>query len=174
MNLCTLAYPTLSASDYQRIQEFRKQNDQYYHLVEPHFTLAFPLSEWELETYVTEIKKQVQGFRPFDFCIRCAALDKDAFQDLYHAFLIPDEGHSQIMKLHYRLCGDRLFPYRSLDVDFIPHMGVGNSPGPLSCIGMVESWNRENFSISGNIAAIDIANYENDTVETILRIPLGT
>ncbi len=172
MNLCTLAYPTLSATDYEKIQAFRKQNDMYYHVVEPHFTLAFPLSEWALEPYIAEIKKQLQDFRPFGFCIRCAALNKDAFQDLYHVFLVPDEGHSQIVKMHYKLCADRFFPYRLLDVDFIPHLGVGNSKDALKCVEMVESWNREAFSIIGHIVALDIANYEHNTVETIERILL--
>jgi 2'-5' RNA ligase len=173
MNLCTLAYPTIASSDYEKIQAFRKQNDMYYHVVEPHFTMAFPFSEWEVEPYIAEIRKQLRGFQSFDFCIRGAALNKDAFQVQYHVFLVPDEGHSQIMKLHYKLSADRLFPYRLLDVDFVPHIGVGNSKDALRCVEMVESWNQEEFSISGHISALDIANYENDTVETIKRIPLG-
>jgi hypothetical protein len=173
MNLCVLAYPILSTGDYERIQEFRCHNDElYYHVVEPHFTLAFPLSGWEAEPYIAEIRKQAHGFRAFDFCIRCAALDKDASRDLYHAFLVPDEGHGQFVKLHYRLVTDRFFQYRHFEVDFIPHMGVGNSEDPLKCVEMVESWNREEFAISGHIRLLDIANYENDTVQTLLRLPL--
>jgi 2'-5' RNA ligase len=144
----------------------------HYHVVEPHFTLAFPLDEWELEPYIAEIKKQLRGFRPFGFCIRCAALNKDIFLDLYHVFLIPDEGHSQMMKMHYKLAADKLFPYRLLDIDFIPHLGVGNSKDAPKCVELVEIWNREEFSIKGQITALDIANYENDTVETMERIPL--
>jgi len=173
MKLCTLAYPTISYRDYEKIEVFRKENDIYYPVVKPHFTLAFPFSEWEVEPYIAEIRKQLHGFQPFGFCIRCAALNKDAFQDLYHVFLIPDEGHSQIMKMHYKLSSDRFFPYRLLDVDFIPHLGVGNSKDALKCVEMVESWNREEFSITGHISALDIANYENNTVETIARILLG-
>lgn len=173
MNLCTVAYPELSAADYQRIQEFRKQNDMYYRAIEPHFTLLFPTPEWELEPYIAEVQKQAQGFRPFDFCIRGAVLDKDSFQDLYHAFLTPDEGHAQIAKLHYKLCADRFFDPQLLEVDFIPHMGIGNSPDPLACYEMVAFWNREDFVISGYVAALDIANYENDVIQNIQRVPLG-
>ena len=49
---------------------------------------------------------------------------------------------------------------------------TGNSKDALSSVEMVESWNREEFSIIGHISALDIANYENDSVETIERIPL--
>jgi hypothetical protein len=172
MNLCTLAFPTISTSDYEKIQAFRKQNDMYYHVVEPHFVLAFPFDEWELKPYIAEIRKQLQGFQQFGFCIRCAALSRDIFLDLYHIFLIPDEGHSQFTKMFYKLAADRLFPYRALDIDFIPHLGVGNSKDALRGVEMVEAWNREEFSITGQITALDIANYENNIVETIERIPL--
>jgi hypothetical protein len=174
MSLLVLAYPKISTSDYDWIQEFRKHSDElYYHVVEPHFTIVFPTDGWETQPFIAEIEKQSQGFQPFDFCIRCATLDKDAFNDYYHTFLVPDEGYSQFVKLHYKLSAAKLFPHRALQVDFIPHVGIGNSNDPLRCIEMVESWNREEFAIPGHIAVLDIVNYENDTVQTIQRIPLS-
>lgn len=174
MNLCVVAYPSVSTSDHARIQEFREENDElYYHVIEPHFSLVFGGSGWEAGPFIAEVKKQLQGFRPFDFCIRCAALDKDSFNDYYRAFLVPDEGHSQIVKLHDRLYADKLFPYRVLDVDFIPHVGVGNSRNPLRCVEMVESWNKAEFAIPGQVSVLDIANHENDAVQTIERVVLG-
>ncbi len=173
MNLVTLAYPELSKSDFEKIQQFRKLNDRYYPVVAPHFTLAFPFSEWDLESYTAEIKQQAQSFQPFDFCIRCAMLSKDAFQDLYHVFLVPDEGYSRLLKLHYQLGSHRLFPYRLLEIDFTPHLGVGNSEDPHQCVAWVDHWNRAEFSIAGKISRLVIANYENDTVETIEQIHLG-
>ena len=174
MSLCVLAYPVMSANDYARIQEFRSGNDElYYHVVEPHVSLVFPWPDWTPEPFVAEIKKQVRGFQPFDFCIRSAALDWDSFIDCYHAFLVPDEGHSQIIKLHDRLYADQLFPQRALTVDFIPHIGVGNSKDALRCIEMVESWNKDEFAIPGRISMLDIVNYEGDTLQTIERVALG-
>ncbi len=174
MSLCVLAYPVVSADDYARIQEFRRENDElYFHVVEPHFALVFSWPEWEPETFVPEVRKQARGFGPFDFCIRSAALDRDSFVDCYHAFLVPDEGHSQILKLHDRLYADKLFPQRLLTVDFIPHMGVGNSADPLKCLEMVESWNKAEFAIPGRIAVLDIADYDGRKVETIERVRLA-
>jgi hypothetical protein len=174
MSICLLAYPNISTSDYKRIQEFRKHNDElYFRVVEPHFTLVFPLSGLELEPFIAEIKKQVRGFRSFDFCIRCSTLNKDAFNDSYHAFLVPDEGYSHLVKLHDRIYADRLFPYRALEVDFIPHIGIGNSKDPLKCIEMVNRWNSTEFAIPGHVSELDIVSYENDIVQTVLRIPLG-
>ena len=50
MTLVVLAYPEIAESDYERIQNFRKHHDElYYRVVEPHFTLVFPLPEdWSL------------------------------------------------------------------------------------------------------------------------------
>jgi hypothetical protein len=174
--LIVLAYPEIKKSDYERIQEFRKRNDElYYHVVEPHFALVFPIRKgWEAKPFISEIVKQVQGVRPFEFCLRCAVLNKDSFNDNYHTFLVPDEGYSKIVKLHDKLYADKLFPQRALFANFVPHMGIGNSKDPLRCLEMAESWNKEEFAISGRIAILDVANYENDTVKTIQRISLGT
>ncbi len=176
MALIVLAYPEIKKSDYERIQEFRKRNDElYYHVVEPHFALVFPIRKgWEAKPFISEIVKQVQGVRPFEFCLRCAVLNKDSFNDNYHTFLVPDEGYSKIVKLHDKLYAGKLFPQRALFANFVPHMGIGNSKDPLKCIEMAESWNKEEFAITGRISMLDVANYENDTVQTIQRISLGT
>jgi len=174
MALLVLAYPEVSKGDYERIQAFRQRNDAlYYDVVEPHFTIVFPVFEWGVEAFIAEVVKQSQGFQPFDFCIRCAVLNKDAFSDYYHAFLVPDEGYSRIVRLHDRLYADKLFSRRALWVDFVPHMGIGNSQDPLECLEMVRVWNEKEFAIPGWVVALDIANYEDDTVETIERVLLG-
>lgn len=173
MALLVLAYPEISTSDHERIQAFRQRNDVlYYNVVDPHFTLVFPVSDWEAGPFIAEVVKQSQGFRPFDFCLRCAVLNKDAFSDDYHAFLVPDEGYGAIVRLHDRLYADRLFSHRALMVDFIPHIGIGNAKDPLKCLEMVRVWNKEEFAIPGRVAALEVANYEHDAVETIQRVLL--
>jgi 2'-5' RNA ligase len=175
MALIVIAYPEIKTDDYERIQEFRKEHDFNYHLLGPHFTLVFPVDAgWDTESFVAEISKQVQGVQAVDFCLRCAVLNKDVFSDYYFTLLVPDEGHSKIIKLHDKLYADKLFPHRSLFANFTPHITVGNSKDPLKCIEMIESWNKEEFAIEGRIGVLDVAKYENDTVQTIRRISLVT
>ncbi|GAB4420284.1 MAG: hypothetical protein Fur0044_17140 [Anaerolineae bacterium] len=82
MALLVLAYPEISPSDYQWIQAFRKTHDQlFFEVVEPHFTLVFPVTNWASESFIAEIKKQAQGIRPLKFCIRCATVNKDSFSE---------------------------------------------------------------------------------------------
>ncbi|MGE5261811.1 MAG: 2'-5' RNA ligase family protein [Acidobacteriota bacterium] len=174
MTLLVLVYPELSGQDYAQIQEFRKQHDNlYYGVVEPHFTIVFAVSDWAVKPFIIEIQKQAQGLRPFDFCLRSATINKDAFNDFYHAFLVPDEGYSRIAKLHDRLYADKLFSHRRLDIDFIPHVGIGNSKDPQKCIEIAQSWNRKDFAIAGRVSVLDIVNYENKTVRTLQQISLS-
>ena len=175
MGLLVLAYPEISKSDYERIQEFRKTNDELnYRLVGPHFTIVFPLPvDLSADSFAAEVMKQTRDFQTFDFCIRCAALNKDFSNEYYHTFLVPDEGYGKILKLHDNIYADMLFPYRLLQVDFIPHIGIGNSKEPRRCLEMVEKWNKTEFAIPGRIANLDVANYENNSVKTIQRIFLG-
>ncbi|HVP35440.1 MAG TPA: 2'-5' RNA ligase family protein [Terriglobales bacterium] len=174
MALLVLAYPDIKKSDYQRIQEFRKEHDFNCDLLEPHFTLVFPVDRgWESGSFITEISKQVQGVQAIKFCLRCAVLNKDVFSEYYFTLLVPDEGHSKIVKLHDKLYADKLFPHRSLLANFTPHITVGNSKDSLKCLEMIESWNKKEFAIEGCIAVLDVAKYENDAVQTIKRIPLA-
>jgi hypothetical protein len=173
MALLVLAYPEISKVDYERIQTFRQQYDPlYYTVVEPQITLIFPVTDWTPDKFTAEVQKQTVDLTAINICLRCAVLNKDAFSDTFHTFLVPDEGYGAIVRLHDRLYADKLFPNRALAVDFIPHMGIGNSLDPLVCLDMVRGWNQQDFAIAGYVTALDVVNYEDDQVETLERILL--
>jgi len=174
MALLVISYPEISDSDFQRIQKFRKDHDHFYRIVNPHFTLVFPVVDWQPESFIREIEKQVKDFQTFEFCVRCATLNKDAFNDYYHTFLVPDEGFSHFIKLHDVLYADLLFPQRALQIDFVPHIGIGNSRLPEECLEMISYWNRRPFEIHGRISVLDIINFEKNQVRTIQKISLKT
>ncbi len=174
MALLVLAYPELSKDDFVRIQAFRRVHDElYFKVVKPHFTLVSAEPNWSIKRFVEEIKNQTLEVQPFDFCLRCAKIDKDPFVDYYHAFLVPDEGYSDMVKLHDRLYGSALPSPRRLHVDFIPHLGVGNSRDPARCFDMARRWNQQDFAIPGRVRALDVVTYENRAVETVERIQLS-
>ncbi|MFC2042711.1 2'-5' RNA ligase family protein [Chloroflexota bacterium] len=174
MALLVVAYPEIAQYDYDEIQAYRLVHDGlYFGVVEPHFTIVFPVFDWDTEAFVVEVSKQARGIQSFDFTLRSAVLNKDAFNDYYHAFLVPDEGYGQIVRLHDQMFADKLFPQRVLTVDFIPHIGIGNSLDPLACLAMVREWNNQDFAISGRVSAVYIINYMDDTIETIQRIQLN-
>src|SRR4030095_7498022 len=104
MAYLVLAYPKLNIDNYNQIQNFRKLHDTpYFNVVEPHFTFVFPVFDTTEEDFVVEIKDQAINFKEFNFTIRCATINKNAFSDLFHILLVPDEGYSKIVKIHDKL-----------------------------------------------------------------------
>lgn len=103
MAYLVLAYPEITSDDFDRTQNYRRNNDKlYYKVVDPHFTIVFPV----------------------------------------------------------------------FDIDFVPHIGIGNSRDKYLCKKMVDECNKKDFSISGKITHLTVVNYENDTVTKIEEIEL--
>jgi 2'-5' RNA ligase len=160
MKLLAVAYPELSKNDFTLIENYRREHDSLYDIIRTHFTLVFPVKDFSEKVFTEEIKNQLKEVQPFPFTLRSATINKDAFTENYYAFIVPDEGHSNIIKLHDKLYSGRLSSYHRLDIDFIPHITIGNSTDIKACKKMVDDWNSNDFEITGKISAIDIVNYE--------------
>ena len=173
MAYLVLAYPELTRDNFDRIQSYRKNNDElFFNVVNPHFTIVFPVFDISEEEFAKEVKDKSANSVKFDFTIRCATINKDAFSDYFHTFLVPDEGYSRIVKLHDKLYSDKLKDNLRLDLDFVPHIGIGNSQERYKCKKMVDEWNEKEFSISGRITHLTIVNYENNIVSKIEELEL--
>lgn len=168
MSFLVLAYPTLSSSDFNYLQNYRLYNDElYFKVVKPHFTLVFPIVNFTLEEFTKEVKEKSILLKKVNFTIRCATINKDAFSDYYHTLLVPDEGYSNIVKMHDHLYSGIFNNQLRLDIDFIPHIGVGNSKNKFICKQSVDEWNRKDFSIEGSITHLTMVKYENEMVTDI-------
>lgn len=173
MAYTAIAYPEMSDTDYWRIQQYRRENDEWlFTVVEPHITFIFPVFEMPENDFTTEVEELCSNIHPIDFVFRCAIINKDSFSDYYHALLAPDEGFSRIVKAHDKLYSRNLKPYHRMDIDFIPHMGIGNSKDKKKCKQMVDEWNSNDFSIAGVVSRLSIVKYENDSVKNIKDIRL--
>lgn len=173
MAYLVLAYPKLSTEHFDRIQSYRKDNDElFYKVVRPHFTIVFPVVDIPKEEFISEIKDKSVNLAKFDFIIRCATINKDAFSNYFHTFLVPDEGYSRIVKLHDTLYADKLKNNLLLELDFIPHISIGNSMDKYACKKMADEWNETDFTISGSITHLTIVNYENGIVTELEDIEL--
>ena len=173
MAYLVVAYPNISGKDLNWIQEYRKNNDpRYFDIVNPHFTIVFAISDIAEEDFLTEIKRQVAGIKQFNFSLRVATINKDDSGECYHEFLVPDEGYSNIVKLHDKLYSGALSKYLRLDLDFIPHIGIGNSNDPLLSKKRVDELNAGILSISGSVDYVDVVKYDGGLVSTIERIKL--
>ncbi len=172
MRLYVVAYPELEAGDLELIQECRKDNDRLYGSIAPHFTFVFLVDDMAVGDFVAEVKQQLRGAAPISFVLRCATINKDAFSEYYFAFLIPDEGHSHIKKLHDKLYSGALDHHHRLDIDYIPHIEIANSLDKMAIKRLVDEWNTNDLAIKGRISAIDIISYEHKVLETVEQIVL--
>jgi len=174
MSFLVLAYPEIKTEDFEWIQKIRSQHDElYYNLVEPHFTIVFPSTGIETDRFSSHVKKSIGDISSFRFVIRSAMVSDDRFVECFHTFLVPDEGWSDITKLHDRLYVDILAPQLRLDIPFIPHVGIGNSKDARRCKELADTINRGNIEIEGRVRSLDIVNYENDIVTELERISLS-
>lgn len=172
-SLVVVNYPTISVEDFDWIQRVRKQHDQiYWEVVDPHFTLVFPVYSLEEKALIHHVELVVKEIEAFNFVLRCAVLGDDAFSDFTHVFLVPDEGYSRIVKLHDRLYTDILADELRLDIPFIPHIGIANAHNAKLCKQLVDELNAKSFEIKGKVEKLDVIWYEDNRVGTIEQIPL--
>lgn len=160
-------YPVFDESDNQWIDAYRKAHDDFYDLYEAHFTFVFPTFDIEKEMFIEEVKKQAEGMQKFDFRIRCAIRNNDRVFKYFHVLLVPDEGFSDIVRLHDKLYSGLFKPFERLDLDFIPHVGIANSKDPKECKRMVDEVNALDIDIRGTIDQLNIIQYRNKQVSTI-------
>jgi hypothetical protein len=170
MALVVVNYPSISEHDYNWIQAIRAEHDIYYEIVSPHFTFVFPCSITDEAEFVRHIKQRINGVKKIRFVSRCALVVKDPVSEYTHVFLIPDDGFSDIVKLHDRLYTGLLASELRLDIPFLPHIGIGSAITPEAFKSLVNELNRSNFSIKGTIDTLDIASFDGKEIKTIERI----
>ncbi|MDQ7817880.1 MAG: 2'-5' RNA ligase family protein [Melioribacteraceae bacterium] len=173
MSHLVVAYPTIDKKDFNWIQSIRKKHDErFYNIVDPHFTIVFPVANIEFNLLADHVKKITNKFGTFFFVLRCAQIVKDSFSDYTDLFLIPEEGYRLFVKLHDALYTGILEKELRLDIPFIPHLGIANSLNPLKCKSLADRINSKNIEIVGAINKLDIISYENNSVKTLTSIVL--
>ena len=173
--LCAVNYPTFGQDDYEWIQEVRRRHDVlFFDVVEPHYTLVFPteeIGETELIAHVTSV---ASSFDPFDSVLRCSTVGDPDFVGHAHAFLIPDEGFSDIVRLHDALYTGLLESELRLDLPFVPHIGIASTPDVNECKAIVDRLNAQRFEIRARVEKLDVIGYDGNKTWTIEEIPLGS
>lgn len=170
--LAAVSYPELSLADKLWIDAYRKQHDDYYNLIDVHISFIFPIEYFDPQLFITEMEKQVEGTKEIPFIVRCATRNNDLTSDYWHVLLVPDEGFSDIVKLHDKLYSGLLAPFERLDLDFVPHLGIGNTKKPGECKRLVCEINSMNILIKGVINKIQLIKHENGIIHTFHELKL--
>ncbi len=171
--LLVVAYPELSDKHKRWIESFRKKHDRlFYGVVEPHFTFVFPTFGVTYEDFLQEVLDKAKDVRGFEFRIRCAMNNNDSLSEYNHIFLSPDEGNSDIVKLHDKLYSGILRKTLRLDIDFYSHMVIGSYKDAEKCKVLIDEINSSGLDISGKISSLNIVSYGNGKLRNLNRIEL--
>jgi hypothetical protein len=140
--------------------------------VEPHYTLVFPVVDFEVEPFGRHVRSHLHGQAAIPFELRCALVVKDALGEATHTFLVPDQGFSDLVKLHDRLYSGILAAHLRLDIPFIPHITVAASPDAAVCKRVADEINSQEIAIRGTISALDIVHFASQRVATVEEVKL--
>jgi 2'-5' RNA ligase len=168
-----VAYPQLSDEDATWIQSIRAQHDPNAALIALHFTLVFPTAVEDEQRLRRDIYQQVAGRAPFPFVIRCALPVQDLLSPSTHVFLVPDEGLSQLVRLHDALYAASLRASLRLDIPFIPHITVGAAREPAAAKALADTLNHEGRVIKGAIGSVSLVSFDGRAVELREQIALA-
>ena len=173
MSYLVLAYPKIKEEDYRWIQSLRREYDiRYYFVVEPHFTIVFPVFNKGKDSILNHVEKVYGDIAPIQFSVRGTTIVKDSFSDYTDVFLVPDEGNREIIKLHDKLYTGILSEELRLDIPFIPHIGVGGSKDAAEAKKISDKLNKENICITGKIEELDLVEYDYPVVKSIKKFYL--
>jgi 2'-5' RNA ligase superfamily protein len=173
MALAVVNYPAIRRDDLDWIQSIRREHDHlFFGVVDPHLTIVFPTDGVAQSTLVEHVAERVSVFHSFEVVFRCAILGDPDFMGHAHAFLTPDEGFSEIVRLHDGLYTGPLAGELRLDLPFIPHVGIASTPSLEECKAIVDRLNKERFEIRGQVDALDVIGYDGTRVWNIERYAL--
>ena len=174
MDFCAVNYPKICSEGYEWIQSVRREHDHlFFDVIEPHFALVFPTNKVGKSTLIAHITEISARFSPFEAVMRCATLGDPDFMNHAHAFLIPDEGFSDVVRLHDALYTGPLRSELRLELPFVPHIGIASTPHVEECKDIVDCLNAESFEMRAVVDTISIIGYDGKTTWIIKECALG-
>lgn len=173
MSLLVVAYPELAPSDQAWIQRIRERYDPHFGLIAPHVTLVFPNDRIDVTLLREHVRQLCQQFRAFRFVARTSMIVKDHFSPQTHLFLVPDEGFSQVVRLHDALYRGPLAADLILEVPFIPHITIGAFESITEAKAQADALNRTPFALVCSITTISLIEHIGPTITTVEQFRLA-
>jgi hypothetical protein len=141
-------------------------------VVEPHFTFVFPVSDFNKEEFIEEVKKQTGNSKIIPFSIGQTIVHKDELSLYYYHFLVPEKGKQVMIELHDKLYSGKFQSALIKEIKYTPHITIGTNLKIETCNAMLIDWNKNNHSIHGTISSLSVVEYANDKVTELTRIML--
>ena len=173
--LFTLAFPETSPGTRDWMNRVRAKHDRdFVNRVAPHFTLVFGDDSVPEADYLQQVQTIARATAPFPFACRRAVIGTDHQDDTGYAFLAPDTGNSEILKLRRDL---HTGPFSGLlrpDIPYVPHITVGRFASVETARQICDSLNASSIDVSGRITSLTIvAKDTHGSIQEIQVIPLS-
>jgi len=172
--LYTLAYPTISAAEANRLEAFRRRHDPHHAIVAAHFTMVFACRGMDEHAYIEHVASVSQGSAQISFSCRYAMLGADDEVERGYVYLVPDEGFSGISRLHDALYSGLLSSHLRLDIPFIPHITLGASADRNAAKSLCDELNAAGSAIHGAIEAVSVAALQDGKIHNLAKFSLGS
>lgn len=172
--LMVVTVPTMSATDRAYIQTLRKQYDpQGYSFIEPHFTLLSLPHNFSKPVLTESLRIYLEQQAKVQFMLRTAIFMPPLNgHQAWYAFLLPEEGFSELMKLHRRLHSGQLQEMLDKNFPFIPHLTIGKFANQADCQRLVNAINATGLKLTGWIEKIVLMEALDNTAHVFAEVEL--
>lgn len=169
--LAVIAYPVLNEADLVRMQSVRERDDPQFRLLDPHFTLVFPV-EARLSDVESDIEAVANSAAPFRVVVNAIRAVKDALGVGGHVCLVAEQGASEILELHAELYAGSLAWARRTDIPYLPHITVAADADFSRCEALARQLDDGLMASAGIVEALTIVDVSGRTVRPIATLPL--
>jgi len=152
------AFPKIGPAQFDLLQSIRKIHDpKGYSAIAPHCTLLSTTLNHSKEEFRRIVIRNLVGRKKFQFAMRTALVMPPLMgHTSWYAFLIPDEGFSDLSDLNRRICRNELQSESNRRFPFLPHITLGSFDQKESCCQIVNEINRKGIEVSGNIDSVSL------------------
>jgi 2'-5' RNA ligase len=170
--LHTVAPLSIGTADRRFLDDFRARHDPQAGVVEPHFTLVFACAAVAEDDYLAHVGAVAAGNAPVAFSCRYAMLGADHTGADGYVFLVPDEGHAALSRLHDRLYTGPLAAKLRLDLPFTPHVTIGRCPERAQAKRLCDELNGAPLRLDGRVETLVVGSVEAGRFVERGRFPL--
>lgn len=172
--LYTIACPQVDASAQAFIDGLRRQHDPQVDVVAPHFTLVFGCTAVPQADYLAHVAAIARHTPAIRFHCRHAMLHASGPDGIEHVFLVPDEGHSAIARLHDRLYTGVLAPHLRLEIPYVPHITVASTRDIAAAKALCDRLNQGGIDIAGQLRSLTVGMLQGSQLRTVGEHLLAT
>jgi len=111
-------YPEINTG---KIESFRKKYDPTHKLIRAHLTIVFRIGQLvSKQSFADHVRAVLKHWKPFNIKLNGFTKSWD-----HWLFLTLKKGNDKVIRLHDELYGGILTPYLRTDIQYIPHIGLG-------------------------------------------------